>query len=56
MQSFFLGISLTLNLVFIIGIIVYFKVKTFGIKKVQAELAKKFYYSDDEIDEKLKEW
>ena len=51
MINLILGISLTLNVVFIVGIIIYFKVKSFGMKKVQEDLMKKFFYSDDEIED-----
>ncbi len=53
MTNFILGISLTLNIVFFIVIIIYFKVKTFGIKKVQKEFANRYFASDDEIEEAL---
>ena len=53
MINLILGISLTLNVVFIVGIIIYFKVKTFGLKKVQNELASKFFASDDELNDML---
>ena len=51
MINLILGISLTLNVVFIVGIIIYFKVKSFGMKKVQEDLMKKFFYSGDEIED-----
>lgn len=50
MINLLFGISLTLNVVFIVGIILYFKIKTFGLKKVQKEFADKYFASDDEID------
>ena len=51
MINLILGISLTLNVVFIVGIIIYFKIKSFGLAKVQKDLASKFFASDDEIDD-----
>lgn len=53
MTNFILGISLTLNIVFFIGIIIYFKVKTFGLKKVQKEFANKYFVTDDELEDAL---
>lgn len=53
MINLLLGISLTLNIVFIVGIFLYFKIKTFGIKKVQKEMANKFFIKDDELDDML---
>ena len=51
MINLILGISLTLNVVFIVGIIIYFKVKSFGIKKVQNDLMRGFFYNNEEIDD-----
>lgn len=54
MMNILFGVSITLNIIFILGIFIYIKIKTFGIKKVQKEFANKFFYTDDEIDEALK--
>lgn len=51
MINLILGISLTLNVVFIVGIIIYFKIKAFGFYKVQKDLIRSFGYTDDELDE-----
>ena len=48
-----LGISLTLNVVMIIGIFLYLKVKVLGINKMKKELESKFI-SDDDLDAMLK--
>ena len=53
MINLILGISLTLNVVTILGVLIYFKIKSFGMKKFQDDLAKKFFTSDSEIDEML---
>lgn len=53
MINLLLGVSVTLNVVFIIGIILYFKIKIFGLKKVQKEIANKYFAKDDEIDDFL---
>lgn len=53
MIDFILGISITLNVVFIVGILVYFKIKSYGVKKVQKEFADKFFASDSEIDDAM---
>ena len=53
MINLILGISLTLNVVTFLGIIIYFKIKSFGIKKFQDDIAKKFFSSDSEVDEIL---
>lgn len=53
MINLILGISLTLNAIFIIGILIYFKIKAYGLKKVQKEFASKFFASDDDIDDML---
>ena len=53
MVNFILGISLTLNVVIIIAIILYFKIKSFGMVKVQKDFEKKFFCSDNELDDML---
>lgn len=51
MINLILGISLTLNVVFIVGIIIYFKIKAFGFYKVQKDLIRSFGYTDEELEE-----
>ena len=53
MINLILGISLTLNVVFIIGIFFYLKIKSFGIAKVQKDLANKLFATDDELEDML---
>ena len=52
MVNLILGISLTLNVVMIVGIFLYLKVKVLGINKVKKELESKFI-NDDELDSML---
>ncbi len=52
MVNLILGISLTLNVVMIIGIFLYLKVKVLGINKVKKELESKFI-NDDDLDSML---
>lgn len=52
MVNLILGISLTLNVIAIIGIFIYFKVKVLGFKKFQKELESKFC-TDEELDNML---
>lgn len=52
MVNLILGISLTLNVITIIGVFIYFKVKVLGFKKFQKELESKFC-SDKELDDML---
>ncbi len=49
MTNFLFGVSLTLNIIFIIGIFIYIKIKLIGIKNYKKELQEK-YYTDDELD------
>lgn len=49
MTNFLFGVSLTLNIILIIGIFIYIKIKLIGIKKYKKELQDKFY-SDDELE------
>lgn len=42
-----LGISLTLNVVMIVTIFLYLKIKVLGINKVKKELQSKFINEDD---------
>lgn len=53
MYNILFGVSITLNVVFIVGIYIYFKIKAFGMKKVQKEFFNKFYCTDDELDKML---
>ena len=53
MFNIFFGVSITLNIVLIVGIFIYFKIKAFGIKKVQNDFLSKFYCSDEELDDML---
>ena len=53
MINLILGISLTLNVVFIIGIFLYFKIKFLGMKKFQKEMTDKFFVKDDDFDDML---
>ena len=53
MINFILGISLTLNIVMIISVFLYFKIKSFGMAKVQKDFEKKFFCSNDELDDML---
>lgn len=53
MINFILGISLTLNIVIVTGIIIYFKIKSFGLAKVQKDFEKKFFCSDEELNDML---
>lgn len=54
MYNILFGVSITLNVVLIVGIYIYFKIKAFGMKKVQKEFLNKFYCTDDELDDMLK--
>lgn len=53
MVNFILGISLTLNVVIVIAIFLYFKIKAFGVAKIQKDFEKNFFCSDDELDDML---
>lgn len=53
MFNILFGVSLTLNVVFIIGIYIYFKIKAFGMKKIEKEFLNKFYCTDDELNNML---
>ena len=53
MINFILGISLTLNIVMIIAVFLYFKIKSFGIVKIENDFKNKFFCSDDELDDML---
>lgn len=53
MLNLILGISLTLNAVLILVIFLYFKIKAFGLKKVQNDFMNKYFIKDDELDDML---
>ena len=52
MVNIILGISLTLNLIFLIYIYFYVKYKVLGIRKLKKDLEKQFV-KDDEFDDML---
>lgn len=53
MFNILFGVSITLNVVLVVGIFIYFKIKALGIKKVQKDFMSKFYCTDEEFDEML---
>lgn len=54
MLDILFGVSITLNVVLIVGIFIYFKIKAFGVKKVHDDFLNKFFCTDDELDDMLK--
>lgn len=52
MINLILGISLTLNVIMIVGIFIYLKIKVLGMKKIQKEFESKFC-TDDELNDML---
>lgn len=53
MFNILFGVSITLNIVLIVGLFIYFKIKALGIKKFQKDFMKNFYCSDEEFDDML---
>lgn len=53
MFNILFGVSITLNIVLIVGIFIYFKIKALGIKKVQKDFLSNFYCTDKDLDDML---
>ena len=53
MFNILFGVSITLNVVLVIAIFIYSKIKAFGIKKVQKDFFNDFFCTDDELDTML---
>lgn len=53
MTNLILGISLTLNVITILGLFIYLKIKTLGVKKMQKDMMKNFFCTDEELDDAL---
>lgn len=53
MFNIIFGVSITLNVVLIVGIFIYFKIKALGMKKVQKEFFDNFFCTDKELEDML---
>jgi len=53
MFNILFGISITLNIILIVGIFLYFKIRVLGIKKVQKKFLDSLYCTDKEFDDML---
>lgn len=53
MFNILFGVSITLNIVLIVGIFIYFKIKALGMKKVQKDFLDKLFCTDKELDDML---